>query len=66
MPLKIVPSGAKFVKSLQTIRICKALVMTENLSKTAFSPVLIGPWSIPAGCELLGRGLEPLRNAEIF
>ena len=30
---KIVPCKAKFVKSQQTIRICKALVMTENLVK---------------------------------
>lgn len=31
---KIVPCEAKFVKSQQTnIRICKALVMTENLVK---------------------------------
>ena len=32
-PLKIVPSGTKFVKSRQTILICLALVMTESLSK---------------------------------
>lgn len=30
---KIVPCKAKFVTSQQTIRICKALVMTENLVK---------------------------------
>ena len=30
---KIVPCEAKFVKSQQTIRICKALVMTENVVK---------------------------------
>ena len=30
---KIVPCEAKFAKSQQTIRICKALVMTENLVK---------------------------------
>ena len=47
LPLKIVPSGAKFVKSCQTICICNALVM-------------------PAGCEELARGLEPIRNGEIF
>ena len=50
----------------QTIRICKALVMTENLSKTTFLLVQIGPWSMPAGCEELARGFEPIRNGEIF
>ena len=38
--------------------------MTESLSKTAFSPVQIGPWSMPAGYEELSRRLEPIRNAE--
>ena len=50
----------------QTIRICRALVMTENLSKTTFLLVQIGPWSMPAGCEELARGLKPIRNGEIF
>ena len=36
--------------------------MTENLSKTAFLPVQIGPWSMPAGCEELGWELEPKRK----
>ena len=40
--------------------------MTENLSKTAFSLVQIGPWSMPGGCEELASGLEPIRNREIF
>ena len=45
----------------------KALVMTKNLSyKTAFSLVQIGPWSMPAGCQELGRGLKPIRNGKIF
>ena len=50
----------------QTIRICKALVMTKNLSKTTFLLVQIGPWSMPAGCEELARELKPIRNGEIF
>ena len=54
-------------KIVTNICICKALVMTENLSKTAFSLIVqIGPWSMPGGCEELARGLEPIRNREIF
>ena len=44
---KICPLRPKFVKSRQTIRTCRRLVVTEILSKqTTFSQVRIGPLSV--------------------
>ena len=60
LPLKIIPSGAKFVKSSQTIRIFKALVMTDK------QLVQIGPWSMQAGCEELGRGTQANQKRNIL